>query len=127
MAHSVLIVDDDSELRGIYRTILEREGYTLYEVANGAEALQFLINHIPDVIIMDMLMPMLGGEVVLQRLRQMPALHKTRIIVLTAYPRFRDTAGLLQADLFLVKPIRPSDLIEGLHTVLQQESDQKEV
>jgi CheY-like chemotaxis protein len=124
MGQSILIVDDDSELRLIYRAILEREGYTVYESSNGAEALQFLMNRTPDVIVMDMLMPMLGGEVVLQRIRQMPALAKTRIVVLTAYPRFRESAVHLHADQFLVKPIKPADLIQGVAAVLSLDNDE---
>jgi two-component system alkaline phosphatase synthesis response regulator PhoP len=118
MTHSVLIVDDDKELRNIYRAILERADYTVYEAANGAEALQFLISQTPDVIVMDMLMPMMGGEAVMQRIRQMPALDDTRIVVLTAYPRFRESALYLEADQFLVKPIKPDDLLNSIAAAL---------
>ncbi|MBN1201083.1 MAG: response regulator [Anaerolineae bacterium] len=126
MAYSVLIIDDDKELRTIYRIILEREDYTVYEATNGAEALKFLVNQTPDVILIDMLMPMLGGEAVLQRIQQMPALTDTRIVVLTAYPRFRESALYFQADKFLVKPIKPVDLVEAVASVLpnKQQSEQ---
>jgi len=59
-------------------------------------------------------MPMLGGEAVLQRIRQMPALRDTRVLVLTAYPRFRDTASLDHVDRFLVKPVLPRDLVTAI-------------
>jgi two-component system response regulator ResD len=118
MGHSVLIVDDDKELRTIYRMILENADYTVYEAANGAEALKFLMNQTPDVLVMDMLMPMLGGEAVMQRVRQMPALKKMRIVVLTAYPRFRESALDFHVDQFLVKPITPDDLVQGLTAVI---------
>ena len=118
--YSVLIVDDDKELRSIFRKFLERESYTIYEAANGAEALKFLMNQTPDVIVMDMLMPMLGGEAVMQRIRQMPALNDTRIVILTAYPRFRESAAYFEADRFLVKPIRSDDLVRTIAEVLQK-------
>ena len=119
MAYSILIVDDDRELRMIYRTILERQGFLISEAANGAEALKYLMNHTPpDIMVMDMLMPMLGGEALMQRIRQMPALNDMGIIVLTAYPRFRESALYFQADQFLVKPIKPDDLIQAIESTL---------
>lgn len=118
MSQMILVVDDDRELRLLYRMVLEREGYTIAEAANGAEALKFLMSQTPDVIIMDMLMPMLGGEAVMKRIQQMPALQDVRIIVLTAYPRFRDTAEYLNADLFMVKPAKPQELVAAVRDLL---------
>jgi CheY-like chemotaxis protein len=123
MAYSVLIVDDDKELRTIYRMILEKEGYTIHEATNGAEALQFLMNNTPDLIIMDMLMPMLGGEAVMQRIQQMPALSQVRTLVLTAYPRFRESAIHFRADQFLVKPIKPTDLLLAVSAALSADRE----
>lgn len=120
MAYSVLIVDDDKELRTIYRIILERQDYVVYEAGNGAEALKFLMNQTPDVMVMDMLMPMLGGEAVMQRIRQMPSLKNMRVVVLTAYPRFRDSALQHEADHFLVKPIKPKDLLEVIAMAVEE-------
>lgn len=118
MSHSILVVDDDKQLRQLYRVILERAGFTVDEAANGAEALKFLMSSTPDVIVMDMLMPMLGGEAVMKRIQQMPALKDVRILVLTAYPRFRETAVFLEADEFLVKPTSPSDLLAAIKGLL---------
>lgn len=91
MGYSVLVVDDDKELRKIYRALLERVGYTIYEAGNGAEALQFLTTQkiIPDVMVMDMLMPLLNGDALIQRVRQTPSLDPMKIIMLSAYPRYR--------------------------------------
>ncbi len=126
MALSVLIVDDDRELRALYRTVLERAGHLVDEAANGAEALKYLMTRTPDVIVMDMLMPMLGGEAVMKRIRQMPALNDVRIVVLTAYPRFRDSALYLQADAFLVKPVRPRQIVQAVEGTLDAADDSRE-
>ncbi len=121
MGYSILIVDDDQELRRLYRTILEREGYTVDEASNGAEALKYLMSYTPDVLVMDMLMPMLGGESVMKRIQQMPSLAAMRIVILTAYPRFRESAQFLQADQFLVKPIKPNDLVQAIRVTLSED------
>lgn len=121
MSQSVLVVDDDKQLRQLYRIVLERAGFRVEEAANGAEALKALMSHTPDAIVMDMLMPMLGGEAVMKRIQQMPSLSDIRIVVLTAYPRFRETAVFLQADEFLVKPTSPNDLVLALQSVLARE------
>jgi len=118
MTYSVLIVDDDRELRAMYRMILERRGYVVDEASNGAEALRFLLNQTPDVIVLDILMPMLGGEAVLRRIQQMPSLRDTQVLVLTAYPRFRETSRADHVARFLVKPILPSDLAAAIAEVL---------
>jgi CheY-like chemotaxis protein len=118
MTYSVLIVDDDKGLRSLYRMVLERSGYEVDEVTNGADALKFLVNHTPNVIIMDMLMPLLGGEAVIKRIRQMPALDEVKIVVVTAYPRFRDSTQFARADRFLVKPVQPSEVLEAVEAVL---------
>ncbi len=118
MTRLILVVDDDKQLRHLYRMVLEREGFRVEEAANGAEAIKFLVSHTPDVVVMDMLMPMLGGEAVMSRIQQMPALRDMRIVVLTAYPRFRESALFLDADAFLVKPATPDQLLETVKNVL---------
>jgi len=118
MSQLILIVDDDAELRMLYRLILEREGFTVAEAANGADALRFLSTQKPDLIIMDVLMPLLGGEGVMRKLQQMPILDEVRIIVLTAYPRFRDSAAFLRADQFLVKPVTPQQIVAAVRATL---------
>ncbi len=126
MAYSILIVDDDRELRVLYRTVLERAGHVVDEAANGAEALKYLMTRTPDVIVMDMLMPMLGGEAVMKRIRQMPSLREVRIVVLTAYPRFRDSALYLQADAFLVKPVRPQQIVQAVEGTSETSDEPEE-
>ena len=119
MGHTVLIVEDDQEQRALLRLTLERAGYKVTEAVNGAEALQHLVSYTPDVIVLDLLMPMLGGRVVLERIQQMPALQDVRIVVLTAYPRFRQETERLPVDRFLVKPITPTALLQAIEEVLQ--------
>lgn len=118
MRYSIMIVDDDRGLRSLYRMILEREGYDVIEATNGADALRQLVNYTPDAIVMDMLMPLLGGEAVMKRIKQMPALKDVKIVVITAYPRFRESAQFLEADQFLIKPVQPDEILDAVEAVL---------
>lgn len=120
MSYSVLIVDDDKGLRSLYRIVLEKSGYMVDEVTNGADALKYLINHTPNVIIMDMLMPLLGGEAVIKRIQQMPALNEVKIVVVSAYPRFREAVEFTRANRFLVKPVQPAEVLEAVEGVLSE-------
>jgi CheY-like chemotaxis protein len=118
---TVLVVEDDAELRMIYRQTLERANYTVVEAFDGADAIQQTAELVPDVVILDMMMPRMGGPTVLQLIRQNPALEKSRLVVITAYPQFRDSALKYNVDLFLTKPVRPIEIINAIKTVLNGE------
>jgi len=81
MAH-VLVVEDNKTLNQAYKLILQREGHTVRTAANGKEALQLVQVFEPDAILLDMLMPVMGGVEFLEHFK--PATHpKTTIIVLS--------------------------------------------
>jgi CheY-like chemotaxis protein len=114
----VLIVDDDTELRKIYRQTLERNGYHVREAEDGARAIEMLSEEVPDLIILDMMMPRMSGSTVLKLLNENPSYGNVRLVVITAYPHFRDTALNFNVDQFLAKPVRPSDVVNAVRTAL---------
>jgi CheY-like chemotaxis protein len=114
----VLVVEDDPTLRQIYRQSLERKNYLIYEASNGEEALEKLKEIKPQVIILDMMMPGMGGPTILQKIRQNPELAQIRIVVITAYPQFRESALHYEVDQFLTKPLRPADIVKAIETAL---------
>jgi CheY-like chemotaxis protein len=114
----VLVVEDDPILRQIYRQSLERRNYLIHEASNGEEALEKLKEISPQVIILDMMMPGMGGPTMLQKIRQNPELAKIRIVVITAYPQFRESALHYEVDQFLTKPLRPADIVKAIETAL---------
>lgn len=116
---SILIVEDDEELRNIYRQALQREQYVVYEAVDGADALQQIDGIMPDLVILDMMMPRMGGPTVLQMLRQNPLYEKMRFVVITAYPQFRESALSYNVDQFLTKPVRPSEIVEAVRAALE--------
>jgi len=101
----VLLVEDDNNLASVYSTRLEAEGYSVRRVADGEHALTEAMAYQPDLILLDLMMPALGGFDVLDILRNTPETASTKIIVLTARGQEADKARAqkLGADAFLVK------------------------
>lgn len=79
----ILIVDDDADTRKRLRTILERQGWTIAEASNGQEALDVVMHAPPQIILLDLTMPVMDGFTFLQVLRQRPGCEDIPVIVLT--------------------------------------------
>ena len=84
--YSILLIDDEPEILAAWRLILESEGYEVTCASNGAEALKCVGAHVPDLIITDWMMPVIGGAELCRRLRAMPQLADVPILVHTAVP-----------------------------------------
>ena len=84
MTAKILLVEDSRYLRTASRRLLTQAGFSVVEASDGEEALRQVRESQPDLIILDMLLPKLGGEHVLQALRQDPATARLPVIVLTS-------------------------------------------
>ena len=117
---TVLLVDDEHQLRRVMRDLLEREGYTIAEAADGVEALDQADRHAPDVIVLDLNLPTLDGYTVLSQLRSRPATREIPIIVLTAKGDEDNEVRVFElgADDFLTKPFRARALSARLESVV---------
>lgn len=113
MTVHALIVEDEENILLSLEFLLSREGYTTSTAKDGAEALKTLEQTIPDLILLDVMLPLIDGFEVCRRMRTNPALRNTRIVMLTA--RGRDTEvqhGLaLGADAYVTKPFSTRDLM----------------
>ena len=116
----VLLVDDEPGITGNLAPFLTRSGYKLAVAADGEEALRQVAAFGPDLIILDVLMPVLDGREVLRRLRQ--AGNWTPIILLTQVGEAAERAIALEegADDYLNKPFDPQELIARMHAVLRR-------
>ena len=85
-ATSILITDDESNIRMMLRIALESDGHLVTEASNGREALEAIGRDKPDLMILDLNMPVLDGIGVLEQMKSMPN-PKPRMIILTAYGR----------------------------------------
>jgi len=119
MPHTILVVEDDDELLLLYRHNLAREDYRILEATNGVEALEILETESPDLVILDILMPAMSGETVLQRIQSTPEWRDIKVVVVSAYPSYRKKAMELGADAFLVKPMPLDDILAAISSQLE--------
>ena len=119
---TVLIVDDETNIRLMLRTTLETAGYRVQQAVDGREALKAIERETPDVMILDLSMPVLDGMGVLQELKNVRPEKKPRVIVLTAYGSIATAvkATRLGAMDFLEKPISPDEVRESVDGVLAE-------
>ncbi len=117
----VLVVDDESKIREIVRTYLEREGFEVAEAADGDAALAVARDWRPDLVVLDVMMPGTDG---LEALRRFRTTSETPVILLTARSEEVDTlVGLsVGADDYVTKPFRPRELVARIKTVLRRAS-----
>ena len=119
---SVLVTDDQSNIRLLLRAALETEGYAVSEAADGRAAMEAVRRDRPDLMVLDLNMPVLDGMAVLEQMKQVAAEHRPRVIVLTAYgsiPAAVRATRLGAAD-FLEKPVTPDDLRRCVRGVLDE-------
>ena len=79
----ILIIEDDKMINSMYKTKLEQEGYVVLAAEDGASGLDMALQHKPDLIMLDVIMPQLDGFSVLQQLRESLGVKNTPIILLT--------------------------------------------
>jgi diguanylate cyclase (GGDEF)-like protein len=109
----ILVVDDDRNLRKIIQTNLELAGYEVSTAANGEEALNMLDSMQPDLIVLDVMMPIMDGYEVARRVRRHPANTHVPIIMLTAKSEVEDKLAGFEAgaDDYITKPFGPQELL----------------
>ncbi len=117
---TVLLVDDEDQLRRVMRDLLERDGYDVIEAADGVEALDQVDRHAPDIIVLDLNLPGLDGYGVLSHLRSRAATAEIPVVVLTARGDEDNEVRVFEmgADDFLAKPFRARALTARLQAVL---------
>lgn len=118
----VLIVDDERDILDLLRMHLEHEGHEVAEAANGIDALKQAISGIPDLIVLDWMLPGLDGLNVFKRLRTDSRTRDIPVILLTAKAQQADRlTGLeLGADDYLTKPFSPRELLLRVNAVLRR-------
>ena len=108
----VLVVDDDADVREMILLVLEARGVRAAGAADGVEALEQLSDHeLPSLILLDLRMPRLNGEQLVERLRARPALAAIPVVVLSGDNQARTIARAIGARGCLVKPVELGELL----------------
>jgi two-component system KDP operon response regulator KdpE len=119
--YRILVVDDERRMVGFIRLNLEQDGYEVIEASNGTEALDRLRDSLPDLILLDVMMPDIDGFEVLRMIRE---ISQVPVIMLTAKGEENDKVkGLeLGADDYVTKPFSPRELVSRVKAVLRRGS-----
>lgn len=122
MTHSILIADDEPNIVLSLEFLLQEAGYRLQIARDGQEALQALEQQVPDLILLDVMLPRISGFDVCQRIRANPAWRNIRIVMLSAKGREAEISkGLaLGADAYVTKPFAIKDLLAEVARQLGQ-------
>jgi CheY-like chemotaxis protein len=121
---TVLLVEDEEPLRRVLRDLLEREGFTVVEAADGVQALDEVDRSAPDILVLDLNLPRLDGYGVLSHLRARPSTARLPVIVLTAKGDEENEVRVFEtgANDFLTKPFRPRALSARLRALLKMKA-----
>lgn len=120
MTYSVLIVDDNITLANLYQIVFERVGWAVRRVSSGQEALDSLSRDVPDVVLLDVMMPEMDGIEACRRIRRAQPRKPPCIVIYTANnrPEVRETVLAAGADAFFSKNLSVFDLPSHILTHL---------
>lgn len=123
-SHKILLVDDEEDILDLLEYNLSKEGYNVETALNGKEAVDKANSFIPDLIIMDVMMPEMDGIEACAEIRQNPKLTNTIITFLTARSEdYSQIAGFdAGADDYITKPIKPKVLFSKIKGLLRRNS-----
>ena len=116
---TVLVVEDDEDSRFLMRLELEHLGYRVTEAADGEKAVELANGERPDIILMDLTLPVMDGIAATQKIRAIDGLNAVPVIAVTAHQEtdFREGAKAAGFDAYVTKPIEMAwlnELIKGL-------------
>ncbi len=121
-SRTVLIVDDEPNIVTALDFLLRRNGYDVRLASNGAEALERIEKDRPDVVLMDVMMPLKSGYEVCQHMRERPELAHIKVVMLSAKGSEAEVnKGLsLGADLYITKPFSTQELVATINQLFAQ-------
>jgi adenylate cyclase len=117
----LLVVDDNEQNRDIVSRLLEREGYEVSTAENGAQALERIKAQPPDLVLLDVMMPVMDGIEACKRLKDDPETRLIPVVIMTALGQVDDRVRGIQAgaDDFLTKPVNSGELLARIQTSLR--------
>lgn len=125
--NTILIIEDDKDIRILIKYNLEKAGFYVLEAENGTKGVAIAEQNVPDLILLDVMMPGMDGIETCQRLKEIPALNGTMICFLTARGEdYSQIAGFdAGADDYITKPIKPKLLVSRIMAILRRKGEQQ--
>lgn len=122
MSSKILLVDDEHDILEFLTYNLQKEGHTIFKATNGKEAVVLAKKQLPDLIVLDVMMPEMDGVATCKKLRSMPEFKNTLIVFLTARSsdEFEIEGFNVGADDYISKPIRPKVFISRINAILKR-------
>lgn len=122
---TILIADDNDDLRGMWRQLLESHGYRVMEAADGRKAAEAAVRERPALVIMDLGMPGMDGLSAVAEIRRHVPATETEILIVSAYDRleYRTEAVAAGCGGFMTKPVDPVALLTTIRLLLQEEGE----
>ena len=120
MTRKILIADDEPNIVTALEFLLQKNGYEVLVARNGDVALALVEQHKPDLVLLDVMMPVKSGYEVCQRMRERPDWREIKIVMLTAKGREVEmNKGLsVGADLYITKPFSTQELVQKINALL---------
>jgi two-component system alkaline phosphatase synthesis response regulator PhoP len=126
--HKILVVDDEPDILELIEYNLKKEGYLVFTATNGQEGVTKAKEVLPDLIILDVMMPKMDGIEACRIMRTMPEFKNTFMVFLTARSEeYSEIAGFnVGADDYIAKPIKPRSLISRINAILRRNVQSEE-
>ena len=122
---SILVVDDNEDIRNLLSLVLQKEGYEVFLAPNGSEALEIVKNNRLDLVLLDVMMPELSGLEVLRSIRENKdnKICSIPVMMITAASTVSDIDAAIEigASSYIIKPFRNINLIEKVSAIFQEE------
>jgi DNA-binding response OmpR family regulator len=121
----ILCIEDEPEMIDLIRLILERRGYKVLGAIGGEEGMKALEGQVPDLILLDLMMPDMDGWEVFRQVRANPRLQHIPVVVVTAKAQSIDKVlglHIAKVDDYITKPFGPQELIEAVERVLSRQA-----
>jgi two-component system, OmpR family, alkaline phosphatase synthesis response regulator PhoP len=122
--HKVLVVDDEEPILELLKYNLEKNGYEVRTAIDGMKAIDIAKKFIPDLVLLDIMMPKMDGVETCRIIRELPELQKTFVVFLTARSEeYSEVAAFdVGADDYIMKPIKPRALMSRISALFRRES-----
>jgi DNA-binding response OmpR family regulator len=123
------IADDDPDIRQLLTYVLAEDGHEVAASKDGRAAVEAMLMHPPEILILDLMMPEMDGHAVLRDMKDYQVLDSTKVLVLTAKGSEHDRhlSFELGADHYLTKPFAPDEVVQAARTMLELSKEELRV